>query len=173
MATPERDEALETIFDESSGIRRTAADASAIASEILTRLAHTLARGHDLGDADLGRTDRKSVDRDVRDASITAGRSCLAAMRGMVIAGEIDTVSPRAQDPSFDSLNDAWQRSGTPYRSAQQIVEEQQQRAEKLRTQPNQLYRRRGGCGLRCRPRRLDRLGRSPRGTVRAGPRAV
>jgi len=141
MATPERDEALETIFDESSGIARTAADASAIASEILSRLARALARGHQLGDADLGRADRRSVDRDVRDAAITAGRLCLAAMRGMVIAGEVDTVSPRSQGQSFDPLDDAWQTGSAPYLSAQRIVEGQQERAEKLRTQPNQLYR--------------------------------
>jgi hypothetical protein len=142
MATAERDEALQTIFDESSGIARTAADASAIASEILGRLARALARGHELGDADLGRSDRRSVDRDVRDAAITAGRSCLAAMRGLVIAGEVDIVSPRPQDRNFDPLDDAWQRGGTSYLSAQRIVERQKERVEKLRAQPNQLCRR-------------------------------
>lgn len=65
-------------------------------------------------------------------------------MRGMVIAGDVDTVSPRSEDQGFDPLDDAWQRGGAPYLSAQRIVEGQQERAEKLRTQPNQLYRRLG-----------------------------
>jgi hypothetical protein len=142
MSTPERNEALESIFEESSGIARTAPDASAIADEALGRIADALKRAQDLGDADLAQEHRYEVDRAVRDAAIEGGRECLGAMRGLAIGDQVDAVSPRLDDGGFGPLDDGWMKAGSSYGSALQLVEAQQERVKALRQQSNQLFRR-------------------------------
>jgi hypothetical protein len=138
----EREAALEAIFETPTGRMRTSAAAAALAAEALDALVPSLEAGDHLGD-DYGPA-RRQVDRAIREGAMRLGCACLDGMRGMIAEGVIGEsfVMPRAADGAFASLDDKWQKDGTPYRDAARIATSQKSTLEKLSAQPSQLTRR-------------------------------
>jgi hypothetical protein len=112
-----------------------------LVSESLEQLEESLEDAGDLDeDVDLGT--RAEVDAALFEAASGLGKSCVDALAGLVISGAIDCVAPRLAAVSEDSppLEDAWQRSASPYRSLAAVALAQRERLAGLAGQP-QLYR--------------------------------
>jgi hypothetical protein len=137
----ERDLALDEFFNAPSGRARSTGDAVALATDALKRLEEDLEIAGELDqDADTGA--RGDAEDRIHQAAIALGWACIDGLRGLVISGAVDLVSPRraATDADAPPLDDAWQGGHNPFMALAQVASAQRESLGKLGDQPNQVY---------------------------------